>query len=97
VPVALEDRQGEESDAAVAEAHGSGGEVIDVCAVQAIGLEFGVGDHVWGFAIALREQAHFPDVSLLRALALATALESRTPLLTPRGHEISPFVRRDSR
>jgi hypothetical protein len=40
VPVALEDVLGEEADATIAAAHGRGGEAIDVCAVQAIALEF---------------------------------------------------------
>ena len=40
VPVALEDVLGEKAHATVAEAHGRGGEAVDVCAVQEVMLKF---------------------------------------------------------
>jgi hypothetical protein len=53
VPVALEDVLVEEADAAVAEAHGRGGEAIDVFPVQEIALQLLFGDAVRGFVVEL--------------------------------------------
>jgi hypothetical protein len=93
VPVALEDVLIEESDATVAEAHGSGGEAIDVFAVQEIALEFLFGEQVGGFVVELSQQADFPDIGFLSPFAFATEVESRNHLLLQCGHERSPFVR----
>jgi len=46
VPVALEDVLREEADGTIADAHGSGGEVVDVFAVQEVSLELLFGDEV---------------------------------------------------
>ena len=92
VPVTREDVLGEERDAAGAEAHGSRGEVVDVCAVQEGVLEFRFGDEVRGFIIELSEQAHLTDRGLLGAFARATELEGGNHVLAQRGHEISPFL-----
>ena len=55
VSIALEDVLIEESDATVADAHGSWSEAIDVCAVQEGVLEFRFGDHGGRFAIELSQ------------------------------------------
>ena len=94
VPVALEDVLGEEADATIADAHGSGGKAIDVFAVQEVMLQFLFRDAVGGFVVELSQEADFPDIGFLGPFALAAELESRNHLLTQGGHEISPFVRR---
>ena len=93
MPVALKDVLVEEFDAAVADAHRSRGEVVNVLSVQEVGLKLGLGDQVWGFAQELGEQSYFTDVSLLGTLSFATELESRNHLFAQRGHERSPFLR----
>ena len=92
VPIALEDVLREEADTAVADTHGRWGEAIDVFAVQEVGLEFLFGDHVRRFAIELGEEADFSDIRFLGAFAFATELERGNHLLTPWGHEQSPFL-----
>ena len=92
VPVAFEDVLREEADATVADAHGRGGEAVDVCAVQEGALQLLFRDAVGGCVVELREQADFPDIGLLGTLTLAAELESRDHLLTQWGHERSPFL-----
>lgn len=92
LPVTLEDVLEEELDATVADTHGSGGEVIDIVAVQEVGLELGFGEEVRGFVVELSEQADLTDIGFLSTFALAAELESAEHLLTQRGHEISPFL-----
>ena len=91
VPITLENVLIEEADGAVADTHGRGGEVVAVLSVQEVVLQLGFGEQR-GSAVELGEQADFPDVSVWGAFALATELKCRNPLLTQRGHEISPFV-----
>src|SRR5262249_26442916 len=93
-PVALEDVLREEAKPAVADTHGRGGEAINIVAVQAVVLQLLCGDTVGGFAVELSQQTDSPDRGCLRPFARAAAMESRDHLLTQRGHEISPFVRR---
>jgi hypothetical protein len=92
VPVALEDVLGEEPNATVADAHGSGGEVVNVFTVQEVVLKLGFGDEVGGFAKELREQADLTDIGFLSTFALATELKRGNHLLTQWGHETSPFL-----
>jgi hypothetical protein len=92
LPVAPKDMVGEEADATGADAHGSWGEAIDVCAVQAGGLELLFRDHVRRFAIELGQQTDLTDRGFLSPLALATELKRGNHLLTQGGHEISPFL-----
>jgi hypothetical protein len=82
----------EESDATVADAHGSWGESIDIFTVQEVVLKLLFGEQVGRFAIELSQQADLTDIGLLGTLSLATELESRNHLLTQWGHEMSPFV-----
>jgi hypothetical protein len=53
VPVAREDVLREESNATVADAHGRGGEAVDVFAVQEVTLTLLFRDAVGGFVVAL--------------------------------------------
>jgi hypothetical protein len=92
VPVALEDRLRAEAHTAGAEAHGRGGEAVDVGAVQAVALQLRFSQAVGGCVGELREEADFSDRGLLGALALATAWQCSNHVLTQWGHEISPFV-----
>lgn len=92
MPVAMEDVLVEESDAAVADTPGSGGEAIDIFAMQEVGLKLLFCYQVWRFTLELREQADLTDIGLLGAFAFATKLESGNHLLTQWGHEISPFL-----
>ena len=94
VPIVCEDVLREEAEATVAEAHGRGGEAINVFAVQEGVLQLLFRHPVGGFVVELREQANFPDRGFLRPFALAAEVEGRKHVLTQRGHEISPFVRR---
>ena len=91
VPVALEDVLVEETDAAVTDAHGRGGEAIDVFPVQDIALQLLFRDAVGGCVVELGQQADFPDLGCLRPFALATELESRNHLLTQGSHTMSFF------
>ena len=90
VPVTLEDVRGEDADAAVTDAHGRGGEAIDVLAVAEGMLQLLFYNAVGGFMVELSQQADFPDIRCLGPVALATALESRKYVLTQWGPERSP-------
>lgn len=92
LPSAFQNVEGEEADAARAEAHGGWREVIDVWARQHGVLERGCGEEVGCCAIELRQQAHLADIRLLRAFTLATALKSGDHVLAQWGHEISPCM-----
>jgi hypothetical protein len=94
VPVTLEDVLVEKANAAVADAHGRGGQVVDIFAVQEVALQLLFREEGRRFAIELSQQADCTDIGCLRPFALATELESRNHLLTQWGHEMSPFVRR---
>ena len=87
----VEDVLGEEADATVADAHGRGGEAIDVFPVQEIALQLLFGDAVGGFVVELGQQADFPDRGFLSPFALTTELESRNHVLTQGGHTMSFF------
>jgi hypothetical protein len=92
VPVALEDVLREKAAATGAEAHGSRGKAIDVCAVQERVLQLLFGQQVGRCATERSQQADLTDLSFLRPFSLATELQCGNPLLTPWGHEISPLV-----
>jgi hypothetical protein len=92
VPVAMKDVLVEESDATIADTHGSRGEAIDVFAVQEVGLKLLFGDQVGRFTIELSQQADLPDIGFLSPFALATELKRGNHVLTQWGHEISPFL-----
>jgi hypothetical protein len=81
-PIAFEDVLIKKADAAVAEAHRSWRQAIDVFAVQEITLEILFGDAVGGFVIELRQETHFPDIGFLRPFAFAAEVEGRDHLLT---------------
>jgi hypothetical protein len=93
LPVAPKDVVGEESDAPGADAQGSWGKAIDVCAVEEGGLECLCGDHVRRFAIALSHQTDRTDRGFLGTFALATALKRSNHVLTQGSHERSSFLR----
>jgi hypothetical protein len=93
VPIPLEDVLVEETDTAIAEAHGRWGKAIDVSAVQKVVLQLLCRDQVWRFAIELSQQADLTDIGLLSTLPLATELQGGNHLLTQWGHKISPFVK----
>jgi hypothetical protein len=82
VPVALPDVRREETDTTLAEAHGRGGEAVDVFPVQEGVLQFLFRNAVGGCVIALCEQADFPDIRFLRPFALVTEVERCKHLLT---------------
>jgi hypothetical protein len=58
----------EEANAAVADAHRSWGEAIDVFPVQEVVLKFLFRDAVGGFVVELGQQADFPDIGCLSPL-----------------------------
>jgi len=91
-PGTLQDVLIEEAAAAVAAAHGRGGEAIDVLPVEEGVLKFLVRDAIGGFVGELGQQADFSARGCLSPCALATELESRQHLLTQWGHARSPFV-----
>ena len=92
LPVAPKDMGGEKTDATGADAHGRWSEAIDVCAVQAGGLELLCGDPVRRCARALGQQTDLTDRGFLSPVALAAELQRGNHVLTQGGHEISPFV-----
>ena len=92
MPVSLEDVFVEEANAAIADAHGIGGPVIDVLAVEEIVLEFLLGDQIGGFAIELGEHANGAGVGLLSPFPLAIELKSLDRSVIPLClHDTSPF------
>jgi len=64
----------EEADTAIADTHGSRGEVVEVLAVQEVSLQLLFRNAVGGLVIELSQQASFPDVGLWGTLSLATQL-----------------------
>jgi hypothetical protein len=94
VPVSLEDVFEEEANAAIADAHGIGGPVIDVLAVEEIVLKFLLGDQIGGFAIELGEHSDGAGVGLLSPFPLAIELKSLDRFVIPLClHDTSPFFK----
>ena len=92
VPVSLEDVFVEEAYAAIADAHGIGGPVINVLSVEEIVLEFLLGDLIGCFAIELDEHANGASVSLLSPFPFAIELKSLDRSVIPLClHDTSPF------
>jgi hypothetical protein len=98
VPVTLEDVFEEEANAAIADAHGIGGPVIDVLAVEEIILEFLFSDQIGGFAVELGEHTDGARVGLLSSFPLAVELKGLDRFVIPLClHDTSPFsIIRDS-
>jgi hypothetical protein len=88
VPIALQDVDIEEADAAVADAHGLGRPVIDVFSLEEVLLEFRFGDQIRGFAIELGEHAHCASVGFLGWFSFPIELQSTDHLLIPIVHKI---------
>jgi hypothetical protein len=93
-PVTLEDVLREEAEATGAEAHGRGGQAIDVFPVQDRALQLLCGEAVGGCVGALSQQADFADRGCWRPCACAAEVERRDHLWTQGAHGVSPFVRR---
>jgi hypothetical protein len=91
VPVVLADVRQEAAATTGAEAHGRGGEAGTGLTVQEVRLQFLGREAVGGWGGALRPQADFPARDVLGPRSLAE-LESRNPVLTQGGHELSPGV-----
>jgi hypothetical protein len=92
VPVSLEDVLVEEAYAAIADAHGIGGPLINVLSVEEIVLEFLLGDQIGGFAIELGEHANGAGVGLLSAFSFAIELKGLNRSVIPFClHDTSPF------
>ena len=97
VPVSLEDVFEEEADAAIADAHGIGGPVINVLPVEEIVLEFLFRDQSGGFAVELAEHANGAGVGLLSPFSFSIELKGLDRSVIPLClHDTSPFsVTRD--
>ena len=92
VPVSLKDVFVEEAYAAIADAHGIGGPVINVLSVEEIVLEFLLGDQIGRFAIELAEHANRAGVGLLSSFPFAIELKSLDRSVIPLClHDTSPF------
>jgi len=92
VPVSLEDVFEEEANAAIADAHGIGGPVIYVLAVEEIILKFLLGDQVGGFAVELGEHTDGAGVGLLSSFPFAVELKRLDRFVIPLClHDTSPF------
>ncbi len=92
VPVTLEDVFEKEANAAIADAHGIGGPVIDVLAVEKIILKFLFGDQIGGFVVELAEHADGAGVGLLSPLSFAVELKGLDRFVIPLClHDTSPF------
>jgi hypothetical protein len=85
-PLAAEHALVKEANAAVADTHGGGGEVIDVFAVKQIALQFFFGNQVGTLGIELRDQVDFADIGLDGRGTFAVQLQSGGHLLTQWGH-----------
>jgi hypothetical protein len=93
-PGTLADVRREEAEATGAEAHGRGGQAIDVLPVQDRALQLLCGEAVGGGVGALRQQADCSDRGCVRPCALAAEVERRDHGLTQGAHGVSPFGRR---
>jgi hypothetical protein len=91
VPSALEDVGREAAESTGAEAQGSWGEALAVCAVQEVVLQLLCGEQVGGGARELSQQADLTTRGWLSPCALATELKRGNHGLTQWGHEMSPF------
>jgi hypothetical protein len=92
MPVSLKDVFVEKANAAITDAHGIGGPVINVLSVEEIVLEFLLGDQIGGFAIELAEHANGACVGLLSAFPFAIELKSLDRFVIPLClHDTSPF------
>jgi hypothetical protein len=92
VPVSLEDVFVEEANAAIADAHGIGGPVINVLPVEEIVLEFLLSDQIGGFAVELAEHANGAGVGLLSPFSFAIELKGLDRSVIPLClHDTSPF------
>ena len=93
VPVASENIDEKELDAAVADAHGGGRPFVGVSAVQEIVLEFRFGDLIGGFVVKIDEHAHRSGIALLGTLAHPGKLQGSHGLLViVFHHSLSPFI-----
>jgi hypothetical protein len=94
VPVTLEDVFVEEANAAITDAHGIGGPVIEVLSVEEIVLEFLLGDQIGGFAVELGEHANGACVGLLSPFSFAVELKRLDRSVIPLClHDTSPFFK----
>jgi len=92
VPVTLEDVFEKEANAAIADAHGIGGPVIDILAVEEIILKFLFGDQIGGFVVELGEHADGAGVGVLSSFPLAVELKGLDRFVIPLClHDTSPF------
>jgi hypothetical protein len=92
VPVALEDVFEEEADAAIADAHGIRGPVIEVLAVEEIILKFLFGDQIGGFLVELGEHTDGAGIGLLSPFSFAVELKGLDRFVIPLClHDTSPF------
>ncbi len=92
VPVSLEEVFVEEAYAAIGDAHGIGGPVINVFAVKEIVLKFLLGDQIGGFGVELGEHADGAGIGLLSPFAFAIELKSLDRSVIPLClHDTSPF------
>lgn len=90
VPIAFEDVDVEEANAAVADAHGFGGPAVDVFAMQEVLLELGFGDEIGSFVIEFTEHTDRAGVSFLSGFSFPIELQSSDHLLIPIIHKSSP-------
>lgn len=90
----MEDVRREDADAAVADAHGRGGQAVAVGAVQARAWQLLCGDAVRGCVVARGQQVDCAARGFLRPFACAAEVARRDHVLTQEAHAISPFGRR---
>lgn len=74
MPVVLKDICVEETDAAIADAHGVGSPLVDVFAMEEIVLKFLLVDGLRCLLVELTEHTHSASVCLLCALAFTVEL-----------------------
>jgi hypothetical protein len=92
VPVSLKEMFVEEAYAAIADAHGIGGPVINVLPVEEIVLEFLLSDQIGGFAVEPAEHANGAGVGLLSPFPFAIKLKGLNCSVIPFClHNTSPF------
>lgn len=91
MPIALEDVDIEEANAAVADAHRLGRPAVDVFAMEEVFLEFGFGDEIGSLVVKLREHPDRAGVGFLGRFSFPIELQSGDHALIPIIHKSSPL------
>lgn len=76
MPIALQDKEEEEADTAIADPHRLGRPAIAVLAMEEVLLKLGLRDLIWGLVVELAEHAQCAYIGLLGALDATVELKA---------------------